>query len=252
MVAARHWRGGGLARHLAGMRSSLPTPDERLLARYADARDPADLEELVRRYRPLARSLARRFRSAGMASEDLEQAACLGLVNALLRFDPARGYAFSTFAVPTILGELRRLCRAAAWQAHVPRPARERLRDVRAASAALGAATGRAPSAAEIAAQLRWSEEQVVESLCAVGALESVPLDGDAVGAIDPGYELVELRGAIEAALPRLDDDQRRVLRLRYADERTFREIGTELALGPAQAARLLRSSVDRLAALAA
>jgi RNA polymerase sigma-B factor len=234
------------------MRPSRRTPDERLLARYAAARDPADLEELVRRYLPLARSLARRFRNGAVAAEDLDQAACLGLVGALLRFDPARGCAFSTFAVPTILGELRRQCRAAAWPAHVPRPVRERLRDVRAASAALGAESGRAPRAAEIAERLRWSEELVVDSLAAVGALESVPLDGDAVGAIDPGYELVELRGAIEAALPQLDDDERRVLRLRYADERTFREIGRELALGPAQAARLVRSSVDRLAALAA
>jgi RNA polymerase sigma-B factor len=234
------------------MRSSPGPRDERLLARYAERRDPADLEELVRRYRPLARSLARRFRDGAVAAEDLDQAACLGLICALLRFDPARGCAFSTFAVPTILGELRRQCRGAAGPAHIPRPVRERLRELRAARAALAAEGGCAPRPAALAERLGWSAEQVVEILAAVSALDSVPLDGDAVGAVDPGYELVELRGAIEAALPQLDDDERRVLRLRFADEATFREIGRELALRPAQAARLLRSSVDRLAALAA
>jgi RNA polymerase sigma-B factor len=234
-------------RHTGCMRRP---PTERLLARYAERRDPADMEELVRRHRPLARALARRYRGGPIASEDLEQAACLGLVKALQRFDPGRGCAFSTFAVPTILGELRRLCRGAIWPAHVPRPVQERVRAVRAASAAH--TPGRKPRAAEIAARLGWSEELVVESLSAAGALDSVPLEGDEIGAVDPGYELVELRCTIEAALPRLDEDERRVLRLRFADERTFGEIGRELALGPAQASRLLRSSVERLAALAA
>ena len=225
---------------------------ERLLARYAETRDPAGMEEIVRRFQPLARSLARRYRSSSVAAEDLDQAACLGLVKAVRRFDPARGFAFSTFAVPTVLGEIRRLCRDAIWPAHVPRPVQERVREVRAAGAALAAERGHVPRTAEIAARLRWSEELVVESLSAVGSLDSVPLEGDcAGGALDPGFELVELRSAIEAALPLLDDDQRRVLRLRFADERTYREIGRELALGPAQAARLLRSSLERLSALA-
>ena len=243
------------------MRSPRRSPAERLLTRYAQHRDPADMDELVRRFRPLARSLARRFRGGAVAPDDLDQAACLGLVKALRAFDPARGCAFSTFAVPTILGELRRICRAAAWPAHVPRPVQERVRDLRAARAALTAERGRVPRAAEIAARLGWSDELVVECLTALGALDSVPLDddddGDAapaerLGAVDPGYELVELRSAIEAALPQLDDDERRVLRLRFADERTFGEIGRELAVGPTQAARLLRSSVAHLSELAA
>ena len=241
------------------MRSPRRPPAARLLARYAQHRDPADMEELVRRFRPLARSLARRFRGGAVAPDDLDQAACLGLVKALRAFDPARGCAFSTFAVPTILGELRRVCRAAAWPAHVPRPVQERVRDLRAARAALTAEHGRVPHAAEIAARLGWSDELVVECLTALGALDSVPLDGDCdaapaerLGAVDPGYELVELRSTIEAALPQLDDDERRVLRLRFADERTFGEIGRELAVGPTQAARLLRSSVAHLSELAA
>lgn len=241
------------------MRSSPPTATERLLARYAETRDAADMEELVRRFQPLARSLARRYHGSSVAAEDLDQAACLGLVKAVRRFDPARGCAFSTFAVPTILGELRRQCRDTVWPAHVPRPVQERAHAVRAAGVALTAELGRTARASDIAARLRWSEELVVESLAAVGTLTTVGLDDDeasAMGArlgdVDPGYELVECRTAIESALPQLDDDERRVLRLRFADERTFGEIGRELALAPAQAARLLRRTVDHLSALAA
>jgi RNA polymerase sigma-B factor len=246
--------------------NSAPAPrTERLLARYAATRDPADMEELVRRFEPLARSLARRYRSSSVAPEDLDQAALLGLVKAVRRFDPARGCAFSTFAVPTILGEVRRQCRDSIWPAHVPRPVQERVQAVRAAGAALTVELGRSPRAADIAACLCWSEELVVETLTAVGMLNSVSLeDGDGgnddeapavaerLGAVDPGFELAECRAAIESALTELDDDERRVLRLRFADERTFGEIGRELALAPAQAARLLRSSVAHLSALAA
>jgi RNA polymerase sigma-B factor len=256
-----HRAGGG---NTGRMKPSPWPPTERLLRRYAEQREPADMDELVRRLQPLARSLARRYRTSSVANEDLDQAASLGLVKALRRFDPARGCAFSTFAVPTILGEVRRQCRDAIWPAHVPRPVQERVHAVRAAGTALTAEPGRAPRAAEIAARLRWSEELVVESLTAVGALSSVSLDhadggGDdgapvveRFGGEDPGFELVECRSAIEAALPQLDDDERRVLRLRFAEERTFGEIGRELAVAPAQAANLLRSSVAHLAALAA
>jgi RNA polymerase sigma-B factor len=247
------------------MRTWPSPPTERLLRRYAAQREPADMEELVRRFQPLARSLARRYRASSVAPEDLDQAAYLGLVKAVRRFDPARGCAFSTFAVPTILGEVRRQCRDAIWPAHVPRPVKERVHAVRAAGAALTAELGRVPRTREIADRLRWSEELVVESLTAVGVLSCVSLDhsdgsedddaapvAERLGDDDPGYELVECRSAIEAALPQLDEDERRVLRLRFADERTFGEIGRELALGPAQAAQLLRSSVAHLAALAA
>lgn len=234
-----------------------------LLRRYARQRRPADLEELVRRFQPLARSLARRYRVRAVARDDLEQAAYLGLVKALRRFDPDRGHAFSTYAVPTILGEIRRQCRAAMWPAHVPRLVQERVRLVRQTADQLGAELGRSPKAREIAARLECDEETVVESLTAAAALGSVSLDRpsacddeyrpsvvEALGHEDPGFEFVECRATIEDALTRLDDDERLVLRLRYADERTFAEIGQELALGPAEAARLARRSIDRLRAL--
>jgi RNA polymerase sigma-B factor len=257
------WRLGPPAATLDRMPASPAPRTERLLARYAATRDAADMEELVRRFEPLARSLARRYRSSSVAPEDLDQAALLGLVKAVRRFDPARGCALSTFAVPTILGEVRRQCRDSIWPAHVPRPVQERVQAVRAAGAALTAELGRSPRTGEIAGRLCWSEELVVEGLTAAGTLNSVSLeDGDGddeapavaerFGALDPGFELAECRAAIESALTELDDDERRVLRLRFADDRTFGEIGRELALAPAQAARLLRSSMAHLAALAA
>ena len=219
----------------------------------------------MRRFQPLARSLARRYRSRSVASEDLEQAAYLGLVKAVRRFDPSRRCAFSTFAVPTILGEVRRQYRNAIWPAHVPRPAQERVHAVRKTGAALTAELGRPPRAREIAERLRWTEELVVETLAAGNTLNSVSLDqpeaspdgdrtsvADRLGDIDPAYELVESRVAIEAALPKLDEDERRVLHLRFADERTFCEIGGDLALAPGQAAEFLRSSVQHLSMLAA
>jgi RNA polymerase sigma-B factor len=244
--------------------ASLASTDA-LLRRYARRRRAADLDLLVRRFQPLARSLANRYRPSSLAHDDIQQAAYLGLVLALQRFDPDRGCAFSTYAVPTILGEIRRHCREAAWPAHVPRTVKERIRHVRAERESLRAELGRAPSVVEVAGRLRCSEEDVVEAFVAARTLHRVSLDqpdadaGDeesplmaTLGEPDPGFELVDCRLDLERAIPQLDEDERRVLRLRYADERTFAEIGSELALAPAQAARLARRSVTHLRALAA
>lgn len=240
-----------------------PASTEVLLQRYARERRPADLDLLVRRFQPLARSLARRYRGTSVSREDIEQAACLGLVGALQRFDPGRGCAFSTYAVPTILGEIRRQYRDTLWPAHVPRLVKERMRQVRATSDELLAESGRAPRVAEIAARLGCAEEEVVEALVAASTLNRLSLDvgyaddaddgatlGASVGEEDPGFELAECRVDLERAIPQLDDAERRVLRLRFDDERTFAEIGRDLALAPAQAARLARRSLERLRAL--
>jgi RNA polymerase sigma-B factor len=167
--------------------------------------------------------------------------------------------------VPTILGEIRRQCRDAAWPAHVPRVVKERVGHVRAACASLRSELGRAPRAAEVAGRVGCSEEDVVEALTAASSLHRLSLEqgggngGDdesplaaMLGELDPGFELAECRLDLERAIPQLDDDERRVLRLRFADERTFAEIGSELAVAPGQAARLARQSVARLRALAA
>src|SRR3954451_18831814 len=199
-----------------------------LLRRYAATRDPRDLDALVQRFRPLARRLALRYVRGGEPLDDLEQVANLGLVKALQRFDPARGYAFTSFAVPTILGELKRSFRDSAWAAHVPRSVQERSARVRETAAALEAEHGHAPSVGEIASRLGASEETVLDALAALGALSSLSLDapapgeeksvtiGDHLGEDETGYRRAEDLEAVRAALPALTDAQRLVLQLRF------------------------------------
>ena len=120
--------------------------DRALFARYLDKRDPVDREMLVERFLPLARQLARRYQRPEEPFDDLFQVACLGLVKAIDRFDPERGTAFSTFAVPTILGELKRYFRDSGWAAHVPRGMQERTMHLEKAIEALQRRLGRSPS----------------------------------------------------------------------------------------------------------
>lgn len=231
-----------------------------VLRRYARDRQPADLERLVMLHRPLAHRLARRYATPARPLEDLEQVAIEGLLKALHRFRPELGYAFSTFAVPTILGELRRYCRDVAWPAHVPRPVQERLRRVRAAVEEIEARTGRVPTVAEVAEALGCDEEGVVEALCASSSRISVPLDAPAAGGEegalsvaerlgedDPGYEHVESLAALEDAFGLLDQTERTVLCLHFADDLTQQEIASRLGVSRAQVARHLGSGISRL-----
>jgi RNA polymerase sigma-B factor len=235
---------------------------ERLLRRYARWKRPEDLEDLVLSYRPLARALARRYATAAGAREDLEQAAYEGLVKAIHRFEPERGAAFASFAVPTILGELRRYLRDTAWPAHVPRSLQERVRGVRAAAEDFSAAHGRHPTAGELAREMACSDEAVVEALGVSSALSVVPLDGPArdhgaptsvaeqVGVDDPGFERVECLAAIEDALPTLTRGQRTVLRLHFAEDLTQRQIAGRLGVSRSEVARDLGDAIARLRAV--
>jgi RNA polymerase sigma-B factor len=238
---------------------------DRLLHRYARHRDPRDLERLVISYRPLARSLARRYAAASAATEDLEQVAYEGLIKAIQRFDPDRGSTFASFAVPTILGELRRFLRDTAWPAHVPRPLQERVRQVRAAASALGAQAGRAPTARVVAGYLGCDPEAVVEALevsasLSVASLDARPADGDEgsrthaerLGREDPGFERVEYLASIEQVLPDLSTVQRQALRLHFGEELSCRQIAHRLGVSRAEAARDLRSAVSTLRELQA
>ena len=231
-----------------------------VLRRYARDRQPADLERLVMLHRPMAHRLARRYATRTRPLEDLEQVAVEGLLKALHRFRPELGYAFSTFAVPTILGELRRYCRDVAWPAHVPRPVQERLRRIRGAVEELEARTGRAPTAAEVAGTLGCDEEEVVEALCAASSRVPVPLDapaasgddgalsvGERLGDVDPGYEHVESLAVLEDAFGSLDRMERKVLCLHFAEDLTQHQIASRLGLNRAQVARHLASGVARL-----
>jgi RNA polymerase sigma-B factor len=250
---------------------SHPTADanerarERLLRRYARGRRAADLEELVLSYRPLARALARRYATASCTRDDLEQAAYEGLIKAIRRFEPERGAGFASFAVPTILGELRRYLRDTAWPAHVPRSLQERVREVRSAAEAFTAVRGRSPTAPEIARSLGCDDEAVVEALGVSSSLCVVPLDGPAgqrdevaasvaehIGVEDPGFERVECLAAIEEALPALSSGQKTVLRLHFAEDLTQRQIAGRLGVSRSEVARDLGDAVARLRAVTA
>jgi RNA polymerase sigma-B factor len=237
----------------------------RLLRRYARYRDPHDLERLVVSYRPLARGLARRYAAASPSTDDLEQVAYEGLIKAIQRFDPEHGSAFTSFAVPTILGELRRYLRDTVWPAHVPRPLQERIRQVRLAVAAFTARHGRSPTAREIADDLRCDVESVVDALEATSSLSVTSLDArtpeadnphlspaELVGDDDPGFERVECLTTIEQALPALTSEQKRALRMHFAEELPSREIARRLGVSRSEAARNLDAAVTTLRRLQA
>ena len=229
------------------------------LRRYARHGRPQDLEQLVISYRPLAHALARRF-GLGGNREDLEQVACEGLIKAIRRFEPDRGFAFTSFAVPTILGELRRHRRDTAWPAHVPRPLQERIREVRAAAERHGARCGRAPTAAALAQELECDEGEVLDALRAASSLNVVPLDAvprggdpaagslaDQIGALDPAYDRVECLASIEAAAPTLTDGQLAAVRLRFGEDLTHREIARRLHISRSEVARTLAAAEHSL-----
>jgi RNA polymerase sigma-B factor len=234
---------------------------ERLHRRYARFRRPDDLERLVLSYRPFARSLARRYMASADAREDLEQVACEGLIKAIQRFDPARGNEFTAFALPTVLGGVRRYLRDTAWPAHVPRSLQERARAARVQAAACTAATGRAAGVNDLVRVLGWTHEEVVDALEAASSLRVVSLDGGAdepgavatrLGVEDAGYERIECLAAIEQALPLLSESQRSVLRLRFEEDFDRKEIAGRLGVSVPEAGRALRAALAHLRSAAA
>ena len=239
--------------------------EHRLLERFAARRSPDDLEALVMRYRPLARSFARRYAKGALALEDLEQVACVGLVKALQRFDPERGTAFATFAVPTILGELRRHCREALWPVYVPRAVQERAGAVRRAADGFAASKGRPPTAAELASALGWCEEDVLDAVRAATTRVTTPLDAtshahgedaigpaDRIGVEEPGYRFVEEAECVASAVAALSDREREALRLRFDEDLAQHEIARRMQLPQSRIGNLLATALERVRAGAA
>lgn len=235
--------------------------DERtLLVRYARSRDPKILDELVETFMPLARRLAARYRGDWEPVEDLEQVASLGLVKALDRFDPSRGVAFSSYAVPTILGELKRHFRDRGWSVRFPRDLQERIGRVDRGIAELSARLGRAPSVNEVAAKLEIDPEKVLEAMEAGQARHAISLDvqsqtedGEGVplkerlGRSDPGFDTVEYGAAIEEALDSLNKRDRVVLHLRFVEDMTQTEIAQRVGISQMHVSRVLRATLRRL-----
>jgi RNA polymerase sigma-B factor len=234
-----------------------------LFARWQHQGDTGAREALVRRFMPLTRSLARRYDRSSEPLEDLLQVASMGLLKALDRFDAERGHAFPSFAVPTILGEMRRYFRDCGWSVHVPRGDQERALKVRNAQETLTGEHGRAPTVNQLAVYLELDIEQVIDALQATEAYETKSLDaprlggdgetttyGDSMGQEDERYELVELDATIVAALEHVPARERAMLHMRFVEELTQTEIAARVGISQMQVSRLLRRSLDQLRAL--
>jgi len=232
----------------------------RLFKRWQDDGDQSAREQLVEHFLPIARKLARRYQGAHEPQDDLIQVASLGLVKAIDRFDVERGLAFSTFAVPTILGELKRYFRDLGWSVHVPRGAQDQALKVADAQRRLTNDIGRSPTVQELAQYLELSVEDVLNGLEAGAGHHATSLDAprdeedgefatlaDRFGTEDPGYEQVELGATIGVAAERLTDRQRRVLALRFVKDLTQAEIADEVGVSQMQVSRILRGSISEL-----
>jgi RNA polymerase sigma-B factor len=234
-----------------------------LFARWQSAGDVRAREALVRRFMPLARSLACRYGRSSEPFEDLLQVASLGLLKALDRYDADRGHSFASFAVPTILGEMRRYFRDSGWAVHVPRGAQERALKVRDAQERLANERGRAPSVNQLAEYLELDTEDVIDALQALQAYETLSLDaprpgadgdlisyGDAVGREDVRFELVELDATVTSVLRHIPARERLILRMRFVDDLTQTEIAERVGISQMQVSRLLRRSLEQLRTL--
>jgi RNA polymerase sigma-B factor len=228
----------------------------------ARAGDERAREELVERYLPLARRLARRYQRSEEPLEDLTQVASLGLLKAVDRYDSRRDTAFSSFAVPTILGELRRHFRDRTWSVRVPRELQELALRVDKTAAALSSEHGRAPTVGEIAAAMHCTDEQVLEALRAAGAYRAGSLDaprsgagedaagesvGEAIGVPESGFERAEERATLGPMLAHISERERLVLTLRFSQDLTQAEIGERIGVSQMQVSRLIRQALARL-----
>ncbi len=236
---------------------------QELFARWQRDREAAARNALVERFLPLARKLARRYAGAREPFEDLLQVASFGLLKAIDRFDADRGIAFSSFAVPTILGELKRYFRDLGWSAHVPRGAQELALKVQEAAERLTTRHGRSPSVNELAEYTELSIEQVTDALEAAAAHHSTSLDtprddgegqsgtlADSFGGEDERFDVIESSVTISAAARQLSERERRVLLLRFFEDRTQTEIAEDIGVSQMQVSRILRRAVARLGEL--
>jgi RNA polymerase sigma-B factor len=231
-----------------------------LFERWQQAGDRQARDELVQRFLPLARKLARRYSGAREPFDDLLQVASLGLVKAIDRFDMSRGTAFSSFAVPTILGELKRYFRDLGWAVHVPRGAQERAVKVEEAQHLLSARFNRAPTVNELAQYLEFSLEDVLDALETSRAHHAASLDApyddgegesgtmvESFGDEDPSLQSADARVTIGVAARQLPAREREVLALRFIHDMTQTQIAEQIGVSQMQVSRILRRAVAHL-----
>lgn len=216
-------------------------------------------DELVEGHLPLVEYLARRFAGRGEPLDDLVQVATIGLIKAIDRFDPERGVEFSTYATPTIAGEVKRHFRDKGWAVRVPRRLQELKLALTRASADLTQKLGRAPTVAELAKHLELSDEDVLEGLESAHAYSTVSLDApdsdeddgpavaDSLGMVDDALEGVEYRESLKPLLEALPPREKRILVLRFFGGMTQSQIASELGISQMHVSRLLARTLARL-----
>lgn len=218
-------------------------------------------DQLVRMHMPLVEHLARRFQNRGEPLDDLLQVATIGLIKSLDRFDTERGVEFSTYATPTILGEIKRHFRDKSWAVRVPRQLQEMRLALTAANAELGQTLGRSPTIAELAAHLKTSEADVIEGLEASNAYATVSLDAptgessdddsptlaDSLGGDDLNLDNVEDRASLKPLLDALPPREKRILVLRYFANLTQSQIAEEIGISQMHVSRLLARTLAQL-----
>ncbi len=223
-------------------------------ARHAEIRD-----ELVRMHRPLVEYLARRFRNRGEPYDDLVQVASIGLIKSVDRFESDRGVEFSTYATPTIVGEIKRHFRDKGWTIRVPRRLQELKLALTRATSELSQTNGRSPTVAELAAHLELSEEEILEGMESAHAYSAVSLDApggddadsptvaDTLGVHDAALEGVEYRESLKPLLEKLPAREKRILMLRFFGNQTQSQIAAELGISQMHVSRLLARTLSQL-----
>jgi len=241
------------------------TDPQALMREYRTTRDPRVREAIVTRFLPLARSLARRFHTGAEPLDDLEQVAALALVKAVDAYDPDRGAAFSSYAVPCIAGAIKRHFRDYGWAVRVPRELQERAMNVHQLENRLQASAGEPPTVHELAREAGLSAEDVLEAREAYSALHASSLDMsahdgeadevrvvDTLGATDDHYAEALDRTALDTLLGELEERDRAIVELYFREELTQAQIGERLGYSQMHISRLLRRAVGELERAAA
>ena len=234
-----------------------------LLERYAASRDPALRDELFEHYLPLARAVARKFSGRGVETEDLEQVAGMALLKALERFDPARGFRFVTYAVPTITGDVRNYLRDKSGLMRMPRDMRQRLYPMTQEQERFEREHLRTPTAVELSERMGIAPEEFLALLALRTQNEAVSLDtpvgeegdtqlSDLLGSTDDRFERMERSEWAQWLLSKVGDTERELLTLRYRDGLGQRETARRLGISQMQVSRLERRALSRLRAMEA
>ncbi|MFD4400094.1 RNA polymerase sigma factor SigF [Kitasatospora sp. NPDC058397] len=214
--------------------------------------------QLVRMHIPLVEHLARRFRNRGEPLDDLTQVATIGLIKSVDRFDHERGVEFSTYATPTIVGEIKRHFRDKGWAVRVPRRLQELRLSLTTATSELSQRHGRSPTVHELAEHLGISEEDVLEGLESANAYSTLSLDvpdsddespavADTLGATDEALEGVEYRESLKPLLAQLPPREQKILVLRFFRNMTQSQIAAEVGISQMHVSRLLARTLAQL-----